>query len=47
VQVIKRRLPTGLEIEWRIAQGDRQQFAYLIASKQNGAVSSTPLSLSG
>jgi transposase-like protein len=37
VQVIKRRLPTGLEIERRIAQGDPQQVDSLIATTQNGS----------
>jgi hypothetical protein len=37
VQVIKRRLPSGLEIERRIAQGDPQQVANLIATTQNGS----------
>ena len=37
VQVIKRRLPTGLEIERRIAQGDLQQVDNLIALTQNGS----------
>lgn len=36
VQVIKRRLPTGLEIERRIAQGTMQQVNNLIATSQNG-----------
>lgn len=36
VQVIKRRLPTGLEIERRIAQGNPQQVISLIAVTQNG-----------
>ena len=36
VQVIKRRLPTGLQIERRIAQGDPKQVARLIAATQNG-----------
>jgi len=36
VQVIKRRLSTGLEIERRMAQGDRQQVVNLIAATQNG-----------
>lgn len=37
VQVIKRRLPDGLEIERRIAQGDPQQVDGLIAATQNGS----------
>ena len=37
VQVIKRRLPTGLEIERRIAQGSPQQVNDLIAATQKGA----------
>lgn len=37
VQVIKRRLPTGLEIERRIAHGDPQQVTNLIAITQNGS----------
>lgn len=37
VQVIKRRLPTGLEIERRIAQGTLSQVADLIAATQHGS----------
>jgi hypothetical protein len=37
VQVIKRRLPTGLEIERRIAQGNPDQVTRLIAATQNGS----------
>jgi hypothetical protein len=37
VQVIKRRVSTGLEIERRIVQGDPQQVANLIAATQNGS----------
>lgn len=37
VQVIKRRLPAGLAIERRIAQGDPQKVADLIATTQNGS----------
>lgn len=37
VQVIKRRLSDGLEIERRIAQGDPQQVDALIAITQNGS----------
>jgi hypothetical protein len=37
VQVIKRRLPSGLEIERRVAQGDPNQVAHLIAMTQNGS----------
>jgi transposase-like protein len=37
VQVIKRRLPSGLEIERRIVQGDPVQVARLIAATQNGS----------
>lgn len=36
VQVIKRRLPSGLEVERRVAQGDPQQVEKLIATTQNG-----------
>lgn len=36
VQVIKRRLPNGLEIERRVAQGDPQKVNELIAATQNG-----------
>ena len=37
VQVIKRRLPTGLQIERRVAQGNPEQVAGLIAATQNGS----------
>lgn len=36
VQVIKRRFPSGLEIERRVAQGDPDRVAHLIATTQNG-----------
>lgn len=37
VQVIKRRLPRGREIERRVAQGNQQQVDNLIAITQNGS----------
>lgn len=37
VQVIKRRLPTGLEIERRLAQGDPDQVTRLIGTTQNAS----------